>query len=72
MICRGLCACTQMLWMCVLSVTFGYKVRPRTFGCVAMGSALLFIVSSRLLVYSAESGVNRVQVVLFCPGKNFM
>ena len=30
----------------------------------AMGSALLFIVRSRLLVYSAGSGVNRVQVVL--------
>ena len=64
MICRGLCACTEMLWMCVLYVSFGSKVRPRTFGCVAMGSALLFIVRSRLLVYSAESGVNRVQVVL--------
>ena len=38
--------------------------RPRTFGCVAMGSALLFIVRSRLLIYSAGSGVNRVQVVL--------
>ena len=25
-------------------VSFGSKVRPRTFGCVAMGSALLFIV----------------------------
>ena len=63
MIFRGLCACTEMLWMCVLYVSFGSKVRPRTFGCVAMGSAL-FIVSSRLLVYSAGSGVNRVQVVL--------
>ena len=63
MICRGLCACTEM-WMCVLYVSFGSKVRPRTFGCVAMGSALLFIVRSRLLVYSAGSGVNRVQVVL--------
>ena len=61
MICRGLCACTEMLWMCVLYVSFGSKVRPRTF---AMGSALLFIVRSRLLVYSAGSGVNRVQVVL--------
>ena len=39
-------------------------VRPRTFGCVALCSALLFIVRSRLLVYSAGSGVNRVQVVL--------
>ena len=58
MICRGLCACTEMLWMCVLYVSFGSKVRPRTFGCVAMDSALLFIVRSRLLVYSAGSGVN--------------
>ena len=43
---------------------FWSKVRPRTFGCVAMGSVLLFIVRSRLLVYSAGSGVNRVQFVL--------
>ena len=54
MICRGLCA----------SVSFGAKVRPRTFGCVAMGSALLFIVRSRLFVYSAGSVVNSGQVVL--------
>ena len=68
MICRGLCVCTEMLWVCVVYVRFGSKVRPRTFGCVAMGSALLFIVRSRLLAYSAGSGVNRVQVVLsgFC------
>ena len=50
MICRGLCACTEMLWICVLYVSFGSKVRPRTFGCVAMGSALLCILRSRLLV----------------------
>ena len=64
MICRGLCACTEILWLCVLCVSFGSKIRPRTFGCVAMGSVLLFIVRSRLLVYSAGFGVNRVQVVL--------
>ena len=64
MICTGLCACTEMLWRCVLYVSFGSKIRPRTCGCVAMGSALLFIVRSRLLVYSAWPGVNRVQVVL--------
>ena len=64
MICIGLCACTEMLWMWVLYVSFGSKVRPRTFGCVAMGSALLCIFRSRLLVYSAGSGVSRVQVVL--------
>ena len=50
--------------MCVLYVSFGSKVRPRTFGCVSMGSALLFIVRSRLLVYSAGPGVNRVQLGL--------
>ena len=29
--------------MCVLYVSFGSKVRPITFGSVAMGSAVLFI-----------------------------
>ena len=47
--------------MCVLYVSFGSKVRPRTFGCVAMRSAVLFIFRPRLLLYSAGSGVNRVQ-----------
>ena len=51
--------------MCVLYVSFGFKVRPRTFGCVAMGSAaVVFILRPRLLLYTAGSGVNRVQVVL--------
>ena len=59
MIGRGVCACTEMLWMCVLYVSFGSKVRPLTFRCFAMGSALIF--RSRLLIYSAGSGVNRVQ-----------
>ena len=40
MICRVVCDCTEMLWMCVLYVRFGSKVRARTFGCVAMRSAL--------------------------------
>ena len=57
--------------MCVLYVSFWSKVRPRTFGCVAMRSAVLFILRSRLLLYSAGSGVNRVvlsgySVRLFC------
>ena len=46
--------------MCVLYVSFGSKVTPKTFGCITMGSALLFIVRFRLLVYSAGSGVNRL------------
>ena len=41
MICRGLCACTKMLWMCVLYVSFGYKVRLRTFGYFVMGTVVL-------------------------------
>ena len=49
--------------MCVMYVSVGSKVRPRTFECVAMRSAMLFL-KSRLLLYSAWSGVNRVQVVL--------
>ena len=50
--------------MCVLYVSYGSKVRPRTFGCMAMGIAMLFILMSRLLLYSAGSRVNRMQVVL--------
>ena len=50
--------------MCVLYVSFWSKVRLTTFGCVAMGSTMLFILRSSLLLYSARSGVNRVQVVL--------
>ena len=64
MICRGLCACTEMLWMCVLYVSFESKAGQGTFGCVAMGSALLCICRTRLHVYSAGSGVNRVQIDL--------
>ena len=39
--------------MCVLYVSFGSKVMPIIFVCVAMGSAV-FIFRSRLLLYSAE------------------
>ena len=48
----------------MLYASFGSKVRPKTFACVAMGIAVLFILRSRLLLYFAGSGVNRVQVVL--------
>ena len=34
---------SEMLLMCVLHVSFGSKVRPRTFECVTMRSAVLFI-----------------------------
>ena len=35
--------------MCVLYAKFGSKVRPITFECVAMSSAVLFILRSKLL-----------------------
>ena len=54
MICSGLCACTEMLWMGVMYVSFGSKVRPRTFGWVAMGSALFCILGPE---HSASSFV---------------
>ena len=43
---------------------FGSKVRPITFGFVAMGSAVLFILRSIWILYSGGSRVSRVQVVL--------
>ena len=52
--------------MCVLYASFGSKVRHRRFGCIAIGTAVLFILRSRLPLDSAGSGVSRVQVVL--PG----
>ena len=61
--CSGLCACTDMLGMWVQYVSFRSKMRHITFGCFAMGGAALFILRSRFLLYSAGSGVNRVQVV---------
>ena len=52
--------------MCLMYVSFGSKVGPRTFGCVSLGCAMLFILRSILLLYSVGFGVNRVHVVL--PG----
>ena len=59
-ICRGVCACAEMLWMCVMYVSFGSKIRPRTFGCVAIDSAVLFI-----LRYNLQS-LEWTECKLFC------
>ena len=40
MICRGFCVCTEILWMCVLYLSFGSKVRHKNVGYIAMGSAV--------------------------------
>ena len=62
-ICSGLWDCSDVLRMCVLYVIFGSKVRQRTFRCVAMDIRMLFNLRSRLLIYSAGSGENKVHVV---------
>ena len=48
--------------MCVLYVSFASEVRPRTFGCVTMGSAVLCNLRSRLFLYSAGPGVTIVWI----------
>ena len=42
----------------------GSNVRPRTFGFGSMGSTVLFILRSTLVIFFSVSVVNRVQVVL--------
>ena len=49
-----------------MNVSFGSKVRPRTFGYVAMGSAMLFILSSRLLLYIFFNVWSEQRVKLLC------
>ena len=44
--------------MSVLYVSFGSKVRPRTFGCAAISSAVLFSLRSILFLYFVGSGLN--------------
>ena len=46
MICRGLCACTEMLWMCVLYVSFGSKVRPKTLAALVLVCVDVIVMSS--------------------------
>ena len=36
---------------------FGPNIKPKRFGCVTMGSAVLYILRSRLLLYTAWSVV---------------
>ena len=56
------------LLICEYMCSFGSKVRPRTFGCVSMGSEVLFNLRSRLLLYSAGSGVvlSGFSLILLC------
>ena len=71
-------ACVLVLRCCdcvCYNVSFGSKVRPGTFGCIAMG--VVYFEVQIVLIFCRV--VNRVQVILygfsvslFCPDKNFM
>ena len=50
--------------MCALYVSLGLSVTPNIFGCIFMGSGVSSMVRPSCVLYSAGSGVNRVQVVL--------
>ena len=43
--------------MCVLYVSFGCKVRPITFGCVAMGSVVYYFLVALVLVCTCDGDV---------------
>ena len=58
--------------MCVLYVSFGSNVRPRTFGCVAVRSAVLFIFRSRLNILQVVLSGFSVRLFCFVQAKNFM
>ena len=62
--CRALCVCTEMLWMCMLFVSFVFKVISITLVCVAMGSALLCIL--RLDCSYIMQGLAWTECKLFC------
>ena len=53
-----------VIYMCLLYVSLGPRVRPSIFGLMFMGSVMLPICSSSCVLYSAGSGMNRVHVVL--------
>ena len=66
--------------MCVLYVSFGSKVRPRTFGSVTMGvhCYIFYVQIARIfcMVWREQSGSYFVwieyEIVLFSPGKTFL
>ena len=51
--------------MCVLCVSSGSTVRPRTFRCVAMGSAWLFILRSSFKLFCLDLVLSRQKLCVF-------
>ena len=69
-ICSGLCACTEMLGMCVPYVCFGSKVRPIIFGASPwVVQCCLFKVHIALIlcrIWREQSFLSGPSVRLFC------
>ena len=63
-ICIVLRAFVVVISMCLLYVSLALRVSPSIFGLMFMGSVMLSICSSSIVLYSAGSGVKRVHVVL--------
>ena len=53
-----------VIYMCLLYMSLGSRVSPSISGLMFMGSVILSICSSSCVLYSAESGVKRVHVIL--------
>ena len=49
-------------------LSFGYKIRPRTFGCIAMSSGVLFMLRSRFGVQVVLSRFS-VRLLYFVQAK---
>ena len=63
-ICIVMRAFVVVISMCLWYVSLGWRVSPSIFWLMFMGSVMLSIFSSSCVLYSAESGVRRVHVVL--------
>ena len=59
-ICIIFCAFV-VIYMCLLYVSLGSRVSPSIFWLMFMGSVMFYICSSSYVLYSAGSGVKRVQ-----------
>ena len=57
-------ALVVVIFMCCENVSFGSKVTPRILGCLIVGNVLPLMLSDKVVLYSAGSGVKRVVVVL--------
>ena len=56
-------AFSVVVWICLLKLSLGSKVRPKIFGFLTVGTVVLFIWRVSWALYSAGSGVKSVAVL---------